>query len=522
MKPKTLLYALPVLMLVSCSGDDPGQGSSTADGAAVVTADIGSLTSRASGTLWSANDRIGISGTTGPVTYTNVPYVTADGSGNFTALNGVANGIFFQDGAAATFSAYYPYSEDVTGGTPVITASTADQSQAADFDFLYANGARGSLANPALNFTGEAAFKHSMAQLVVKLTTSAKAGFTEGIKGVTTDGRITVGGIKHNGRFDTATGEATANGYASTLVLQKPQVAGNTASYSLILFPQTAEDVELVIAYEGNSYSCTFTPTLAAGKRYTVNATLSKTGLTVATAEIADWTAGGSTSGDMTIPSQNIMINGHEAALMREATDSQPALYFATCNIGADTPEGIGLFFWWGDTVGHSKDEGYYFHISNSEIITNRRLDVLKEEGIIDDNKDLTEEYDAATQKWGSPWHLLTNDDANWLLDNNNCIWIWSDEPQGYTIISRTTGGTVFLPITYFCSDTDYIDPIIKPQMAPQGKYWTNRLNREGKVGYAGSGYSLSLTGPSYSSKPYILGSSTVSFGFNIRPVANL
>ncbi len=299
-----ILFALPALMLAACSEEEPVDGSAGAEGAAVVTADIGAVGSRAAGSQWGAGDRIGISGTSGSVTYANVPYVTAAGDGNFAALNGKADGIFFHTNGIATFSAYYPYNDDLTGeegSNTVIAASTADQSQAADFDFLYANGAKGSLANPALNFTGEAAFKHSMAQLVVKLTTSAEAGFAEGINGVTTDGRITVGGIKHNGRFDTATGEATANGYASTLVLQKPQVAGNTASYSLILFPQTAEDVELVIAYEGNSYSCTFTPTLAAGKRYTVNATLSKTGLTVATAEIADWTAGDSTSGDMTI-----------------------------------------------------------------------------------------------------------------------------------------------------------------------------------------------------------------------------
>ena len=26
--------------------------------------------------------------------------------------------------------------------------------------------------------------------------------------------------------------------------------------------------------------------------------------------------------------------------------------YFATCNVGANEPQGYGYFFWWGDTVG--------------------------------------------------------------------------------------------------------------------------------------------------------------------------
>lgn len=90
MKPKYLLYAIPLLALASCSSDEPGPGGGLASGgAAVVSADIGSPSSRAADTQWGKSDCIGISGTTGTVAYVNVPYATHDGDGIFEALNGV-------------------------------------------------------------------------------------------------------------------------------------------------------------------------------------------------------------------------------------------------------------------------------------------------------------------------------------------------------------------------------------------------------------------------------------------------
>ncbi len=314
MKFKYLLYTLPALLLASCSNDEPGLGSG-APGAAVVTANIGAVTSRASGTQWTADDRIGISGTTGSVTYTNVPYVTAAGDGTFAPLNGVAAGIFFQDSNPAAFSAYYPYSADVTADNSVISASTADQTQAETFDFLYATGAKGSLSSPALNFIGNAAFSHRMAQLVITLSVDRNDGFNEGVETVTDKGRITLGGLVKEGEFDTATGIASASGTTANFILSNADIDGDTAKYSLILFPQTADNVELLLEYNGNFYRCTFIPTLVAGKRCTTNITLRKTGLTVGNAEITDWEENGSFTGDATIPPDYVLATEGEVDL---------------------------------------------------------------------------------------------------------------------------------------------------------------------------------------------------------------
>lgn len=293
-KTKYLLYALPALMLGACSKEEPVPGTAGAEGAAQVRADIaGMMASRAHDNAWDAGDRIGISGTTGDVEYINVPYVTTSGDGAFAPYKGVEEGIFFQNNAPATFSAYYPYSADVDADNAEIAANTTDQSKSKskEFDFLFADGATGSLAHPALNFVGDAAFTHRMTQLVVKVTPDAEAGFDA--DSALTEGTGTLSGLKSAGKFDTTTGIAEATGEAADWTLNgnvTPTEDGSTLTYVMILFPQEAADgVTYRIEYDGASYSCKLTPALAAGKRYTYNVTLRKTGLTVASSDITDW-----------------------------------------------------------------------------------------------------------------------------------------------------------------------------------------------------------------------------------------
>lgn len=463
MNPKYLLYTLPLLALASCSSDEPGQGGGpAADGAAVVTADIGSPSSRAADAQWGRGDRIGISGSTGSVDYVNVPYATNDGDGTFEALNGVANGIFFQNNQPATFSAYYPYREDVTSGNTLIKASTADQTQAESFDFLYASGATGSLSEPALNFTGDASFKHSMARLVITLTAAPDGGFSESMDVVTANSTVTLDGIALEGEFDTATGIAAATGSAAELSLSFPYtVSTTTARSSLILFPQAVGEVELNIEYDGSTYSCTFTPTLAAGKRYTANISLRKTGLTVGSATITDWEEGDSFTGDATIPEPipPIMVAGHEAIMMRKASgtpgtdDYVPALYFASCNIGAEHPEDAGKYFWFGDLIGYYAETSFNFLNKNPTIFTAlKKADELMALGVIDSKYLLTPEYDAAHMQWGSGWRMPTNTEADWLVKSNVCKWeeheiqTENGAVKGWLVTSKQTRNSIFLP----------------------------------------------------------------------------
>lgn len=301
MKYNCLFLALHALMLAACSSEEPVAGNGT-DEAAIVTAGIATvMPSRACNAAWSAGDRIGISGKSGNVTYTNVPYVTTEGDGAFASLNGVAQGIFLQNVKPATFSAYYPYNENINAEVGVISANTTVQKSATheeEFDFLFASGATASVANPSLKFTGDAAFSHRMAQLVLNITPDQNAGFNG--EEIITNGVSTLSGLCVEGEFHTSTGLAKAIGTPADWTLTG-NVTNNSGIFSMIVFPQTANDAGYAINYNGVTYACDLPLNLEAGHRYTYNIKLKKTGLSVTTSSINDWTDGGTTEGDITM-----------------------------------------------------------------------------------------------------------------------------------------------------------------------------------------------------------------------------
>lgn len=296
---KTLLFAAAALALTACSNDDNLTGNSEAV-AARVTANIDEPGSRAYDQTWEAGDMIGISTTsTGKTHYTNMKYSTT-GDGNFTHVGGDASGIFFQDMNEVTFSAYYPFAGTEKSAAGILNGTTATQTDQKTFDFLFAEGAKASRTSSTLSFTGDAAFQHKMTRLVLNLQTDANSGFTA--TDVTT-GTYKLNGIKHNGTFDTATGEAVATGEANTdwAITATAADNANVRTYSMILYPQADATLTLKATIGGESYTCNITPVLASGMSYTYTITVKKTGLEVKNCTIDAWGDGGSTTGEATM-----------------------------------------------------------------------------------------------------------------------------------------------------------------------------------------------------------------------------
>lgn len=170
---------------------------------------------------------------------------------------------------------------------------------------------------------------------------------------------------------------------------------------------------------------------------------------------------------------------GPEAVLMRNASGTPgtdgyvPALYIADRNIGAETPEDVGLYFWWGDTQGWN--DNFDFSSSNQSIITyNKSLadlaSILTADGV------LSEKYDAAHRLLGKGWRMMTKDDIEWLTaeDENenfkNCEFKTKEENGwvvGITVKSCETLNEVYFPFTgYFSGD--------KIGNQSRGYYWSS------------------------------------------------
>ena len=134
------------------------------------------------------------------------------------------------------------------------------------------------------------------------------------------------------------------------------------------------------------------------------------------------------------------------------AVDLGLSVKWATCNVGATSPEGYGDYFAWGETspkTSYTKD--------NCKTWDKRMGDMGGDSS-----------YDAATANWGSGWRLPTESEFRELIDN--CTWTWTklNGVDGCEVKSKKNGNSIFLPAAGCCySDTtDY--------QGSYGDYWSS------------------------------------------------
>lgn len=127
MKTRLLTFAALALALAACTNDEENLNDGPV--AAQFTAAIGdnvTATTRVSGTdgtEWDEDDCIGITGGS----YSNVPYVTNNGDGNFDPASDDI--IYFDNTDEVTFHAYYPYKDDDEMTEGKIAATTDAKAQ---------------------------------------------------------------------------------------------------------------------------------------------------------------------------------------------------------------------------------------------------------------------------------------------------------------------------------------------------------------------------------------------------------
>lgn len=291
--------------LTGCNNDEfvPDTGQST--GEARFSASIDAPATRAYNQVWEANDEIGISGTSGDVTYTNVRYFTANADGNF-APNNEADKIYYQTDEEVTFTGYYPWN-DLAGGN-TISADTWGQADQNSFDFLWAQ-APGKKAAPDVKFV----FAHKMAKVVLTIKKGKDVSFDE-VKSAL----LSLEGFKHIGTFDVTTGNTTTTdaitvmwqfaGNTKNVAYNAPMTENatdETISYTMLFFPQefasplpfSAEladkqtfkaDLDFTKANKVIDNDAAKNEWVA-GRQYNLGIVLNKTGIDVTGCEIKPW-----------------------------------------------------------------------------------------------------------------------------------------------------------------------------------------------------------------------------------------
>lgn len=120
-----------------------------------------------------------------------------------------------------------------------------------------------------------------------------------------------------------------------------------------------------------------------------------------------------------------------------KAVDLGLSVYWASCNVGAETPGDYGNYYALGETSPKSYygEENYSFYNKETKKYT------------FFGNEIAGTEYDAATVNWGKDWKMPTKAQFQELRDK--CTWEWTQDEgaNGYKVTARN-GNSIFLPAT--------------------------------------------------------------------------
>ena len=123
---------------------------------------------------------------------------------------------------------------------------------------------------------------------------------------------------------------------------------------------------------------------------------------------------------------------------------------WASCNVGANSPEDYGDYFAWGETT--LKDK---YSIDNYTFKANPTKLSLSD--------------DAAHVNWGGDWRMPTEAEQDELRNTFYTTWTWTTQNgvDGYTVTSNTNGKSIFLPAAGYRYET------FSEEVGAIGYYWS-------------------------------------------------
>ena len=173
--------------------------------------------------------------------------------------------------------------------------------------------------------------------------------------------------------------------------------------------------------------------------------------------------------------------NGHEWVDLALPS----GLKWATCNIGASSPEASGNYYAWGETT--PKDEYNSSLTYGNDISGNVQ-------------------YDVAAANWGEGWRMPTKEEMQELIDF--CTWEWTKQNgyKGYNV-TGPNGNSIFLPTTGCKYRSTF-----NSETCGEGFYWSSTPEPD----FASSNYAYEFN---FRSSSYTVGCDYCGDGQAVRPV---
>ena len=128
-----------------------------------------------------------------------------------------------------------------------------------------------------------------------------------------------------------------------------------------------------------------------------------------------------------------------------EAVDLGLSVKWATCNVGASSPEEYGDYFSWGETCPKSDYSWSTYRWCNGSQTTLTKYNTNSRWGIVDNKTVLDLSDDAAHVNWGGSWRMPTAEE--WTELQTQCSWEWTTiNGVNGRKVTGPNGNSIFLP----------------------------------------------------------------------------
>jgi len=155
-----------------------------------------------------------------------------------------------------------------------------------------------------------------------------------------------------------------------------------------------------------------------------------------------------------------------------QAVDLGLSVKWASCNVGADSVEGRGNYYAWGETEPKT-DYSWetYKHANGSYNKLTKYCDDghWGNDGFADGKTSLEADDDVAYKNWGESWRIPSYDEWKELYDHCTVESTTQNGVDGHKVTSKINGNSIFLPTAGVFNGTT-ID------MKSGGFYWSSSL----------------------------------------------
>lgn len=144
---------------------------------------------------------------------------------------------------------------------------------------------------------------------------------------------------------------------------------------------------------------------------------------------------------------------------------------WATCNVGAETPEECGYYFAWGEVMTKSiyNWSTYRWCYGTDKYMT--KYCTISSCGLVDNKTNLELLDDAAYLNWGTDWRIPTRTELEELIYASYTTQLWTTHNgvKGIEITSKINGNSIFLPATGYIDDSGVLVDV-----GSNGNYWSS------------------------------------------------